>query len=238
MKNLFTLLILAFFTNSVFAADPVSHSSWDALMKKHVSAKGNVNYKGFKADKADLEAYLKLISDNAPKKDWTAKQKKAYWMNAYNAYTVKLIVDYYPIKSIKDVPGFGGPWKQKFFKIGGMAMDLEYIEHSVLRKEFDDPRIHFGINCASYSCPRLSNIAFTEENVESELEKLAKEFVNDPTKNKITADKIEISEIFKWFTGDFTKKGTLIDYLNKYSTVKINPKAKVTYMTYNWNLNE
>lgn len=238
MKNIVLLISLLYFSVGKLSADPVDHASWDAMLKKYVSPKGNVNYKAWKQDTLPLVAYLKSLSAHAPQKTWTANQKKAYWMNAYNAFTVRLILDRYPVKSIKNIGGFIDPWKIKFFSIGGQRMDLNHIEHKILRVEFNDPRIHVGINCASYSCPRLSNIAFTESNVEAELEKLMKEFVNDPTKNKISAGKIELSEIFNWFEKDFTKNGSLIDYLNKYANVKINPKAKKTYLSYNWNLNE
>lgn len=232
----FILFVLAF--SSVRANDPVDHSSWDAMLKKYVSPKGKVNYKAWKSDTTALVAYLKVISANPPKGSWTSNQKKAYWMNAYNAYTVRLILDRYPVKSIKNIGGFIDPWKIKFFSIGGQKMDLNHIEHKILRVEFNDPRIHAGINCASNSFPRLSTTAFTGDNVEAELEKLMKEFVNDPTKNKIAADKIELSEIFNWFEKDFTKSGSLIDFLNKYSNTKISASAKKSFLKYDWNLNE
>ena len=102
----------------------------------------------------------------------------------------------------------------------------------------DEPRIHFAINCASFSCPNLLNEAYTEAKLDQQLTASAKSFINDKTKNTITANKIDISKIFDWFSGDFKKKGTLIDFLNQYSTVKISSKAKVNYKEYNWSLNE
>ena len=95
-----------------------------------------------------------------------------------------------------------------------------------------------GVNCASISCPKLGNIAFTENNIESELERLMKEFINDTTKNKISQKKITISEIFNWFPNDFTKEGSLIDYINKYSEITVNEKTQIKYLTYDWSLNE
>lgn len=238
MKNLFVLALALVFISAKLApvADPVSHAEFDELLKKYVSAKGNVDYKGFKADKAKLDAYCKKLEENQPQANWTTNQKKAYWINVYNAFTIRLICKHYPVKSIKDVVKAGKPWKLKVMSIGEIE-DLDGVEHKILRK-MGDPRIHFGINCASYSCPKLLNKAFTADNVDEELEKLAKEFVNDPTKNKITASKCELSEIFNWFKEDFTKKGSLIDWLNKYSTVKISENAKISHMKYNWNLNE
>lgn len=224
---------------------PPSHQIWDQLVKTHVKPNGMVDYKGFIREKAKLESYLKLLSENAPdRKTWSKNQQLAYWINAYNAFTVKLIVDNYPTKSIRDlgpklkIPLIKDVWHYKFFKIGGVETSLDEIEHSIIRKEFDEPRIHFAINCASVSCPPLLNEAFTAEKLESQLQKVAIGFINDPTRNKITQDAAQISSIFSWFQGDFTKKGSLIDFLNLYSKVKIKPNAKISHLDYNWNLNE
>jgi len=215
---------------------PISHIGLDTLLKKHVSVQGNVNYKGFKKDSIAFEKYLSLLTKNPPDDStWNNNEKLAYWINAYNAFTIKLILNNYPTKSIKNI---SNPWDKKFFSIGKNKMNLNAIEHEILRKKFNEPRIHFAIVCASYSCPKLLNTAFTAANIEKQLEAQAKDFINDPKRNIITADKVQLSEIFSWFTGDFTKKGTLIAFLNKYSTVKINEKAKVSYLPYNWNLNE
>ena len=224
---------------------PPSHQIWDQLVKAHVKPNGMVDYKGFIKDKAKLEQYTKLLSENAPdRKTWSKNQQLAYWINAYNAFTVKLIVDNYPTKSIRDlgpklkIPLIKDVWHYKFFKIGGVESSLDEIEHSIIRKEFDEPRIHFAINCASVSCPPLLNEAFVPEKLDSQLQKVAVAFINDPTRNKITPDQAQISSIFSWFQGDFTKKGSLIDFLNLYSKVKIKSDAKVSHLDYNWNLNE
>lgn len=210
-----------------------NHTKWDQMLRANVSSNGNVNYKNFKAKEAQLDDYLKHLGENVPSSSASTAEKKAYWMNAYNAFTVKLIVKNYPLKSIKDV---GNPWKIKFIELGGKTYDLNTIEHEILRK-MGDPRIHVGINCASKSCPKLHNKAFTAANVNAELDKLTKAFINDPSRNKINANAVQLSKIFDWFKGDFTKKGTLIEYLNKYSKVKISSKAKISYLNYSWSLN-
>ena len=112
------------------------------------------------------------------------------------------------------------------------------IEHKILRKQFGEARIHFAINCASFSCPDLLNGAFVPERLEEQLEARAKAFVNDSTKNIIRAERIQISRIFSWFKGDFTKNGSLIAFLNRYSDTAIDKDAKITYLEYNWSLNE
>jgi hypothetical protein len=210
------------------------HSHFNALLKKYVMEDGRVNYAGFKKDKKILEAYLETIRTNNPKTTWSKNDRFAYYMNAYNAMTIDLIIKNHPIKSIKNI---NNPWEQRYWKIGDTFVSLEEIEHDVLRK-MKDPRIHFGINCASFSCPPLMNKAFTAATVDTQLEKLAVQFINDPKRNKITTDRVEISKIFRWFYEDFTKNGDLIDFLNTYSKVKIDKNARVRYMDYNWELNE
>lgn len=224
---------------------PPSHKSWDELLKANVSAEGKVNYKGFIKEKVKLDAYLKNISENAPdRKTWSKNEQLAYWINTYNAFTVKLIVDNYPVESIKDlgpalkIPLIKDVWHFEFFQIGGQESSLDEIEHSILRKEFEEPRIHFAINCASVSCPPLLNEAFEAAIIDAQLEKVAKRFINDSSRNKISPEAVQVSSIFSWFKVDFTKNGSLIDFLNKYSTTKINPKAKVSFLDYDWNLNE
>src|SRR5690606_21092059 len=175
---------------------------------------------------------------------WSKDDQLAYWINAYNAFTVKLIVDNYPVESIKDlgpalkIPMLKDVWHYKFFTIAGQESSLDEIEHSILRKEFEEPRIHFAINCASVSCPPLLNEAFEAKTIDAQLDKVAKDFINDSSRNKITPSAIQVSSIFSWFKGDFTKNGTLIDFLNNYSTVKIKSDAKVSHLDYDWNLNE
>src|SRR5690606_7886580 len=127
--------------------------------KKHVAPNGLVNYNGFKQDKQQLDLYLKLLQAGVPDPDkWSKEEQLAYWINAYNAFTIKLIIDNYPLKSIKDlnstiaIPTINSIWDDKFFSLGGQKFSLNMIEHGILRKDFDEPRIHFAINCASISC--------------------------------------------------------------------------------------
>jgi hypothetical protein len=215
-------------------AQSMNHAKWNVLLQKNVSKNGNVNYKAFQKDSKQLQAYLNELSVNVPAKSWSKNATLAYWINAYNAYTVQLILDNYPTKSIKDI---NDPWGKKFITLGNKKYSLEEIEHEILRK-MNEPRIHFAINCASFSCPNLLNEAYTEAKLEQQLKAVAKSFINDRTKNTITTNKIEISKIFDWFAGDFKNKGSVIDFLNQYSNVKISGNAKINYKEYNWNLNE
>jgi len=233
-KYLFTLLV--FFTILKIQAQT---SIFDALLKKHVNNKGLVDYKSFKNDEKKLNAYLDYLAKTIPDKTWSANKEKAFWINAYNAYTIKTILDHYPIKSILKIKKKGkDAWNILFAKVAGNTYTLNAIENKILRTKFNDPRIHVGINCASESCPQLGNFAFTENNVNQKLEELMHQFVNDSTRNQITKKKLKLSKIFDWFKSDFTKKGSLINFLNKYSDIKIDKKAKKSFLTYHWNLNE
>ena len=211
-----------------------SHYNWNKLLQKHVSKEGIVNYKGFKNERKKLSIYINELSGNMPKDDWLKEEKLAYWINAYNAFTVDLILRNYPLKTIKDIKQ---PWNQRLWKLGNKWYNLDEIEHKILRK-MDEPRIHFAINCASFSCPPLLNEAFTPEKLENQLTQVTKVFLADTQRNIITPNKIEISKIFKWFAKDFKQNGSLIDFLNQYSSIKINANAKKNYKDYNWDLNE
>ena len=258
LKRLFlpnSSILLLFLTTSLIKCgslnptkgntSPINHSVFDQLLKKYVDENGNVNYGGFESEKKSFEGYLNQIEETPPNDEkWTKNQQLAYWLNAYNAFTIKLILDNYPIESIKDigskiqVPFLNTPWDIKFIEIGEEKYDLNNIEHNILRKNFNEPRIHFAIVCASFSCPKLRQEAYKAEILEQQLTNQAKQFLRDTNKNQIAKEEIKISKIFSWFERDFTKEGSLIDFLNLYSPVVIDSKAKISHMDYDWSLNE
>ena len=222
-----------------FVAIQAQTSIFDSLLQKNVDKTGRVDYQSLKNNETLLDNYLAYIQNNEPTKDWSSNKKKAFWINTYNAYTIKIILNNYPLKSIRDIKIDGKTaWKIPFVKIGQKRYTLDQIEHKILRKKFNDPRIHVGINCASVSCPRLWNFAFTEDNIASSLDNLMKVFINDTTRNKISKNNVALSEIFNWFSKDFIKNGTIINYLNTYAAIKISEKASIKYLTYDWSLNK
>lgn len=234
MKNIFIVLIAIL----TFSQGNAQTSIYNDLLQKHVTKDGFVDYKSFKADESKLDTYIEYLEKTSPASSWSEDKQKAFWINAYNAYTIKLILENYPLKSIMDIKKDGKTaWKISFAKVGGKTYTLDHIEHEILRKNLFDPRIHVGVNCASISCPKLGNIAFTEENVHANLEELMKTFINDSSRNKISNKKVQISSIFDWFKKDFTKNGSVIDYLNKYSSTEINSDAEISYLKYDWSLN-
>ncbi|SFT85924.1 Protein of unknown function, DUF547 [Lishizhenia tianjinensis] len=218
------------------------HQLWTDLLVKYVDSTGKVDYVGFQKDSLALNTYLQQLAKHTVNDGWTYNQKKAYWINAYNAFTVKLIVDNYPVKSIKDLGGgiykVNTPWDIKFIKLGEKTYDLNNIEHGILRKDFSDPRIHAAVNCASISCPKLRQEAYRADQLEAQLTDQMRAFVNNPEKNTLSKKDIEISSLFKWFSGDFTEEGDIIDFLNSYGDIKIDKDAKINYKDYNWDLNE
>ncbi len=227
--------IIAVDKTTVNKTEISNHSSYNALLYKYVSNEGNVNYDALKKDDAkSLRDYIVSLGKNLPNESWSKEEKLAFWINAYNALTIDLILRNYPINSIKDIKD---PWDQRLWKFGKKWYNLNDIEHQILRK-MNEPRIHFAIVCASFSCPKLQNEAFTAINLEKQLTSATKEFLNDSKRNQIGANSIKLSKIFQWFAKDFKQDGSLIVFLNLYSDIKISPNAKKRFMDYNWNLNE
>lgn len=216
------------------------HTIWDGLLKKHVSIAGNVDYVGFITDRHLLAQYLNHLSIGPPSSGSSDEEQLAYWINAYNAFTIQLIIDHWPLQSIRDIGGnipmIDSPWSIKFFKIGGVDFDLDTIEHQILRKKYEEPRIHFAIVCASKSCPRLLNQAFTSDLLDRQLQNQAIAFVNDPSKNRITSEALALSQIFDWFKMDFTKKGTLKEYIQPYTQEDLS-RRDIDFIDYDWSLN-
>jgi Protein of unknown function, DUF547 len=224
---------------------PINHAIFDSLLKKYVNNDGFVKYKGFLEDSVQFNSYLDLLSRNHPnEKNWSKEERLAYWINAYNAFTIKLICNNYPLKSIKDIksgiPFVSDTWTISFVKIEGKTYNLNDIEHGIIRPKFNDPRIHFAVNCASKGCPPLRNEAYIASKLNAQLDEQAKSFINDGNRNKIeSTNKADLSKIFTWFAGDFKKAApSVIAFINKYSNTKLSEKATLDYQDYDWNLNE
>lgn len=211
-----------------------SHSVWQSLLKTYVNAKGEVDYAGLRKQEKDLDVYLATLAEAIPQTSWTKNERLAYWLNAYNAYTFKLILNNYPVERITDLSG-GDPWKVKWIELDGKTYSLNQIEHDIIRPRFKDARIHFAVVCAAKSCPPLANEAFTSRNVNALLETRTRLFVNNANYNQTSGDSPKISKIFDWYGEDF---GDVKAYLNKYLTPPIADDAEIGYMDYDWALNK
>lgn len=224
-------------------AHPPNHDAWNEQLQQFVSKEGQVNYKAWLKERDALKNYLQSLSAHPPYKGWSKNQQLAYWINAYNAFTIDLILQHYPIKSIKaigrkiQIPMLNSVWDWKFFEIGGIPYDLNMIEHQILRSEFQEPRIHFALNCASGSCPILRREAYNAEALEQQLEEQAKTFINDPKRNAISEGRI--SAIFNYYKKDFEEDAEdLHSYIARYSDGELASAQKLKYKTYDWSLNE
>ena len=211
------------------------HSAWDQLLQRHVRPDGMVDYRGFASDRARLEAYIQEMSTFIPDSTWARGRRLAFFINLYNALTVQLIVDNYPLKSIRHL---ARPWGRELITLAGRAYSLDDIEHKVLRP-MGEPRIHFAINCASRSCPALQPHAYTEEGLEAQLEAATSAFVNNPAHNRITPRSASLSRLFSWYRSDFEEAaGSLTAFLNRYLDTPLEPDCRIRFLPYDWNLNQ
>ena len=221
-------------TTSSVKVKGIDHSAFDALLTSYVSSSGKVDYQAIKDKVIILDKYLDYLSQNVPKSSASKNEKLAFWINAYNANTIKLLVDNYPVESIMDLYG-GKVFDNKWLSIGDEKLSLNDIENNKIRAKFNEPRIHFAVNCAAKSCPPILNRAWTADNIQAYLEARAKTFINNSAYNKLSVESVQISKIFEWYAKDFPED--IVSYLNKYSNTQIDADAQVSYIEYDWTLN-
>lgn len=273
MKNMLVTLLLAALPISAAAQSfDHDHKAWAALLKKHVVLIDNnkasqVRYAALAQDRAALKTYLDALSkvSAAEFAGWSKPQQMAFLLNAYNAYTVEKILTRYPdIKSIWDFGKlFGNPFKDKFFRLLGLEFTLDMIEHETLRKPgaYNEPRVHFAANCASVGCPMLREEPYVAARLDAQLEEQTRRFLSDRTRNRYNAQDttLEVSEIFKWFSEDWTSGYRGFDgkspamqsreqFFAKYAQLLAdNPahqqliagrKASIRHLDYDWSLND
>ena len=235
-------ILFLFFTGQSPAGTDIDNRIYASLLKKHVKNK-KVNYDGFKKDEKRLDEYLDILS-HTDVKSLSGNNLFAFYINAYNAFTIKLILTKYPgINSIKEIGGFfSNPWNIKFILLQKRTVSLDHIEHDILRPKFKDPRVHFAINCASKSCPRLLNEPYEGRILETQLDTQARKFINDKKNTFIKGDTLFISKIFKWFKKDFSDNPVL--FIKRYAATELKEQLnsygeniKLQYLTYDWSLN-
>ena len=212
----------------------VNHEAFDQLLRKHVSSKGAVDYAGLKSDLDKFDAYLEELRLNPVKSNWPREKQLAYWINAYNAFTIKMILNNYPLAKITDLEN-GKPWDKTWIKLGDKTYSLNNIENDIIRPQFKEPRIHFAVNCAAKSCPPLLNRAWTGVNLEKYFSTQTKDFINNEQYNNISSSEARVSKIFDWYGEDF---GDLKAFLNKYSDTMIKNKTEIDFKEYDWSLND
>jgi hypothetical protein len=223
------------------------HSAYDSLLARYALPSG-VDYRNWsknKEDLAQLRSYVDSLEREAPSR-FERSEALAYWINLYNAATLNLVLDHYPVASIKDIgTALSSPWKKKIVTVEGKHLSLNEIENDIMRPSFLEPRIHFALNCAARSCPSLRHEAYTGLELERQLEEQTAAFVGDPKMNHLD-DKgvLHLSKLFDWYEKDFQEsKGTVVTFvtpyigaLQAYSATGATPSVK--YQDYDWSLNE
>ncbi|WP_430403052.1 DUF547 domain-containing protein [Hyphomonas sp.] len=224
------------------------HTEWTRLLEKYVHASDDgvnrVDYGALKSNPADMAALDAYIAGFAGM-DLSGSDNAAFaaWANLYNAVTVRYIAQKYPIDSIRDGHIFGGPWKRIIVTAGGRDVSLDDIEHRILRPTFNDPRVHYAINCAAFSCPNLMHKAWEPATLDRDIDAAARAYVNNPRGVTVTDRGLVVSSIYDWFLADFGgSKQSVIDHLLKYADTglasQIRAKPKIRSHDYDWSLND
>lgn len=233
--------------------ETIDHSEWDAFLARYVVVpRAGVNRVAYSkvsdADRERLDDYLASLSATRIS-DYSRNEQRAYWINLYNALTVDVVLEHYPVESIRDIsisPGLFsiGPWKKKLIRVEGEEISLDDIEHRILRPIWKDPRIHYAVNCASLGCPKLMPTAFTAANTEELLDRGAKDFINSEHGAHFESDtRLQASSIYDWFQEDFGgSESGVIEHLRRYANPALLSKLKtvteVYDFDYDWTLND
>ena len=220
------------------------HSAFDALLHKHVDKDGWVDYEGFRTDAVSLEAYITSIG-NAPFANLGRDEKLALLINAYNAFTLRLILEHYPIESIKDIPS-AKRWDAKRWRLGPMTLSLNQIEHEQVRPKFAEPRIHFALVCAAIGCPKLRNEAYQAERIEEQLEDQTR-YVHSHDRwfrYQPDAKGVGLTKLYDWYGSDFEQvAGSVLGFASRYSmplktALGEDKKPRIKWLDYDWTLND
>lgn len=229
----------------------VSHDAWDQLLQKFVSKNEDdvalVHYDSFSADdRRILDQYVASLEDTAVTR-LNRDEQRAYWINMYNAVTVKVILDHYPVDSIREIDIASeilanGPWKAKLVEVEGQELTLDDIEHRILRPIWQDARTHYAINCGAISCPNLHDRAFKADDIDETLDVLAREYVNSSRGLEIKDGDVHASKIFKWFQSDFGgTEEAVLDHVRTYASNDLREKlsnfTSIGTYHYDWALN-
>ncbi len=238
----FFSLLFAGFANAV--QSPAYLDLYGAFLAAHVRG-GVVDYAGIKADVARLEATLALMAAENPEA-LARPDRVALYINAYNLWTIRLIMDHWPgITSIKEAGGFlASPWKRSFVRLGGRTLSLDDIEHGILRRQYPDPRLHFVLNCASKSCPPLLSVPYRGEALEAMLEERTRACLNDPAGARVDGGRLRLIRIFDWYAEDFGGRDGQWGFVRRFAGSALGAALdaladrRPVYGDYDWSLND
>ncbi|QIX62605.1 DUF547 domain-containing protein [Hymenobacter sp. BT18] len=245
MGGLFGFILLLWLPLAALAGAPPSHAQWNSLLARHVLADGRVDYRGFRADEDELAEYLELLDATAPDASWQPNDVKAYWINAYNASVVDLVLQHYPLNSLTDTriksksTGSFSPWEAPVVFVGGNTYSLNQIEKQFLRGSTPDARIHFALVQAAVSSPSLLNEAYEGSRLEQQLEAQTRRFLNDPVANQLMGPTPQLSSLFDWYAADFgSTPEALLAFVNRYAHVPLPAGTTFGFLPFNWQLND
>ena len=234
MKTL--LLSVLTFAASVILANAGWEEDYGRLLKKYVTPNG-VRYSEWKNNEADTAALNGVVEGIASARvPGNQKEALAFYMNAYNAWILHQALEKYPTKSVKDT--LFTFFTSDRIKVAGDRMSFNHLEKDIIRKKFNEPRIHLTLNCASRSCPPLRNEPYTAAKLEGQFEDQSRDYANSPRGVSVTKNGVALSKIFDWYKDDFAPVGGSVVFVNKYRSSAIPPNAKVTFQEYDWALNE
>lgn len=241
------LVFLFFLLPSMYSqAFDHQHQDWNNYLQTHVTDHAHHSTFDYElasqpASKQLLESYLQSLSAIEVERfnAWENNQKLAFLINSYNAFTIQWVLQHYPIESIRDTGFlFKTPWKYKFISLLGEQTSLGDIEHKRLRKNYNEPRIHFAINCASIGCPALASYAYRADNLDAQLHEATMRFLNDSTRNHADGDTLYLSPIFKWFKKDFiSDQYGLEHWVSQYWNINPAEIKRIKFTRYDWDLN-
>ena len=260
MRSFLWILLFGLGATAAWPAAPFSHHLFDQVLRTHVDSLGRVDYAALKAARTSLDAYLDSLAqyspDRHPERFPSPDHELAYWINAYNAFVIRGVIDAYPVKSVKDIKAFNGFFRRMRFKAGGEELTLDEIENRIIRPRYQDPRIHFAVNCGATSCPPLENRAFIGANLDTQLDAAQKKFFRAPQHLRLDREnnRLHLSKILDWYGEDFTRwyprdRGTpptepsLVDYLILYlppdaaDFLRQHPDVEISFNHYDWSLN-
>jgi len=239
------ILFVLLLTSQLVNADTLDQSNqqYQEVLNNYVKG-GLVDYSGLKSDHKDLNQYLEQTASISKETfdGWSKNEQLAFLINLYNAQTLDLIADNYPVKSIKDIASdSGGPWEQPIVPLFGEKITLNTLENEIIRKNYPEPRIHFALICAAMGCPDLMNTPYQPKTLDKQLDQQTKVFLMDPEKNSIDTNQeiLMLSPIFDWYQEDFIKQsGSVIEFVNPYFGNEATGEFKIEYTNYDWSLND
>jgi Protein of unknown function, DUF547 len=220
------------------------HKPWSDLLHRHVTTDGRLDYEALLEEEDALLSYLQSLRKVKPDPAaWSAAETEAFWLNTYNAASTYLVLQYYPVASINDIRvkvlgSTKSPWEAPVVNVGGQMYSLNQIEREMLRDQFHDPRVHFGLMYGAASNPAILPEAYDGARLDQQLDQQVRRFLNDPAFNQLSPQHVQLSGLFQAYGAEFGSEAELLGFINRYARVPVLPTARVEYLSFSWALND